>query len=34
MFNFIQGLFVGLVAMYVFKPLVDAGLAKLFKKND
>jgi hypothetical protein len=34
MMEFIQGLFVGLVAMYVFKPLVDSGLKKLFRKND
>lgn len=34
MINFIQGLIVGLCAMYIFKPLVDASLDKLFKKND
>lgn len=32
--DFIQGLLIGLCAMYIFKPLVDSGLKKLFDKND
>lgn len=33
MFNGIIGFTLGLGAMYIFKPLVDSGLAKLFRKN-
>ena len=32
--NFQIGLIIGLAAMYIFKPLVDASLKRLFKKND
>jgi len=27
------GFVIGLAAMYIFKPLVDSGLARLLKKN-
>ena len=31
--NFIVGFFVGAVLMLIFKPMIDSGLGKLFKKN-
>lgn len=31
---FFIGLVIGAAAMFIFKPLVDSGLAKLFRKND
>lgn len=32
--SFILGLLLGAAAMFIFKPLVDSGLQKLFNKND
>lgn len=33
-FNFIIGAVLGIIAGAVLRPLIVAGLAKLFKKND
>lgn len=32
-FNFIIGLIFGVVIGYIFKPLIEAAINKLFKKN-
>jgi len=32
--NFIIGAIVGAVVVYVFRPLIDSALGKLFKQND
>lgn len=33
-FPFLFGLIVGVFATFIFKPLIDVGLKKLFSKND